>query len=415
MSNALKYEELNGYVFVTKLAGFEHTNYIQGKATRTPEASDDIPMVQGKNVRNGFFVDEYDWYISKDISDSLPRSVLDKPCILIPYVGSNLGEVGLFPNTHICHLASNIAKVEVCSDKYLLEYVLYYLQSDIGQSFLFQSKQGSAQPNITMDSIRHTQIIERSKKQQQNICDVLSVINKKIQLNSLISTQLETFAKTLYDFWFTQFDFPNAEGNPYRASGGEMVWNDQLKREIPKGWSVTTIGDITENYDSLRVPLSQNQRETVKGNIPYYGATGVLDYVNTHIFDGQYVLIAEDGSVVDSNGNPVVQIIWGKTWVNNHAHVLRGTAGISNELLYLILQRIPVIKIMTGSIQKKITQDNLNGYQIPMIPEKTAAAFHTFVAPMFSEIESLRKQNNELVNLRDWLLPMLMNGQATVE
>lgn len=102
------FEPLENYVFVTKLAGFEHTNYIQGKATHTPVLDTDIPMVQGKNIRNGFFVDEFDWYIDRNVSDKLPRSVLDKPCILIPYVGSNLGEVGVFYANRRCHLASNI-------------------------------------------------------------------------------------------------------------------------------------------------------------------------------------------------------------------------------------------------------------------------------------------------------------------
>jgi len=115
MSKRLQYEKLDPYVFVTKLAGFEHTKHIQGVATHQPEADTDIPMVQGKNIRNGFFVQKHEWFISKDVSDALPRSVLDKPCILIPYVGSNLGEVGIFPNDYRCHLASNIAKVAIAA------------------------------------------------------------------------------------------------------------------------------------------------------------------------------------------------------------------------------------------------------------------------------------------------------------
>ena len=153
----------------------------------------------------------------------------------------------------------------------------------------------------------------------------------------------------------------------------------------------------------------------MKGNIPYYGATGIMDYVNRSLFDGQYVLIAEDGSVMDAKGNPIVQMIWGKTWVNNHAHVLEGCNGYSNELLYLLLHHIPVVKIMTGSIQKKINQDNLNGYRIPRIPDSIARAFSGLVEPMFEKVRVLQQENDELTKLRDWLLPMLMNGQATVE
>ena len=252
-------------------------------------------------------------------------------------------------------------------------------------------------------------------KEQVKIGDMLYSMEQKIQLNKRICAELEAMAKTLYNYWFTQFDFPDENGKPYRSSGGEMVWNDQLKREIPKGWQVSSIGSVTRNYDSKRVPLSQNERDIMKGGIPYYGATGIMDYVNRHIFDGQYVLIAEDGSVMDVKGNPIVQMIWGKTWVNNHAHVLQGCNGYSNELLYLLLQHIPVVKIMTGSIQKKINQDNLNSYNIPQIPDPISQAFYENVKPMFEKIQSLQDENDELTKLRDWLLPVLMNGQATVE
>ena len=250
---------------------------------------------------------------------------------------------------------------------------------------------------------------------QVRIGDFLYSLEQKIGINKRICTELESKAKTLYDYWFTQFDFPDANGKPYRTFGGEMVWNDQLKREIPKGWDVTSVGSVAQNYDSKRIPLSQNERDTMKGDIPYYGATGVMDYVNRHIFDGHFVLIAEDGSVMNANGNPIVQMIWGKTWVNNHAHVLQGCHGYSNELLYLLLQHIPVVKIMTGSIQKKINQDNLNSYRIPQIPDSISQAFYEIVKPMFEQIRSLRTENDELTKLRDWLLPMLMNGQAAVE
>lgn len=249
---------------------------------------------------------------------------------------------------------------------------------------------------------------------QVRIGDFLYSIEQKIDVNKRIGVELEDMAKTLYDYWFTQFDFPNEEGKPYRSSGGVMEWNQQLKREIPKGWDVTTIGKVTHNYDSKRIPLSQNERDTMKGEIPYYGATGIMDYVNRHIFDGQFVLIAEDGSVMDTKGNPVVQMIWGKTWVNNHAHVLQGCNGYSNELLYLLLQHIPVVKIMTGSIQKKINQDNLNSYKIPQIPDPVSRAFHEIVTPIFEKIRTLQLESDELTKLRDWLLPMLIIGQATV-
>lgn len=269
--------------------------------------------------------------------------------------------------------------------------------------------------NLNADDIKNFPFPENSLPEQEKIADILSVVDDKIELNSKICSELEAMAKTLYDYWFVQFDFPDENGKPYRTSGGEMVWNEQLKREIPKGWEVTNIGKITANFDSRRIPLSQNERNSMKGDIPYYGATGVMDYVDQFIFDGQYVLIAEDGSVMDDDGHPIVQMIWGKTWVNNHAHVLEGCNGYSNELLYFVLKDIPVIKIMTGSIQKKINQDNLNNYKIPQIPHEIANQFTSILKTIFSKLRAIEIENSELTKLRDWLLPMLMNGQAKVE
>ena len=259
------------------------------------------------------------------------------------------------------------------------------------------------------------QVLDVPCEEQKTLIRSVYAIDNKIRLNDRICSELEAMAKTLYDYWFVQFDFPDENGNPYRTSGGEMVWNEQLKREIPKGWEVTNIGKITANFDSRRIPLSQNERNSMKGDIPYYGATGVMDYVDQFIFDGQYVLIAEDGSVVDGDGHPIVQMIWGKTWVNNHAHVLEGCNGYSNELLYFVLKDIPVIKIMTGSIQKKINQDNLNNYKIPQIPHEIANQFTSILKTIFSKLRAIEIENSELTKLRDWLLPMLMNGQARVE
>jgi len=265
------------------------------------------------------------------------------------------------------------------------------------------------------DSLKDVEIDLIDLPLQKGIADVLSSLDDKIRHNNRICRELEAMAKILYDYWFVQFDFPDENGRPYRASGGEMVWNEQLKREIPKGWDVTTVGKIADNFDSQRVPLSQNQRGNIQGTIPYYGATGIMDYINDYIFDGQYVLIAEDGSVMDDSGHPIVQMIWDKTWVNNHAHVLQGHDDYSNEILYFILKGIPVVKIMTGSIQKKINQDNLNNYIIPSIPRKILCQFHLLVKDVFEKIHQLELENKELSKLRDWLLPMLMNGQARVE
>lgn len=328
---------------------------------------------------------------------------------------ATLGRYAMIPEGFYGCLGRRLAIVRAKDSRVNPRWLYYYFLSPEWSAFIANhTVKGSTVNRISVEDYPNYPIPLPERKTQDAVVKVLSAIDQKIDNNTNLCVELETMAKTLYDYWFTQFDFPDENGKPYRSSGGEMVWNEQLNREIPMGWEVTSIGSVTQNYDSKRIPLSQNERDTMKGDVPYYGATGVMDYVNRHIFEGHFVLIAEDGSVMDAKGNPIVQMIWGKTWVNNHAHVLQGCNGYSNELLYLLLQHVPVVKIMTGSIQKKINQDNLNNYRIPQIPNSISHAFYDIVKPMFERVRTLRLENDELTKLRDWLLPMLMNGQATV-
>ena len=416
------FEPLENYVFVTKLAGFEHTNYIQGKATHTPVLDTDIPMVQGKNIRNGFFVDEFDWYIDRNVSDKLPRSVLDKPCILIPYVGSNLGEVGVFYANRRCHLASNIAKVEITSDRYDIEYVKYYLQSDIGQAYLFQSKQGSAQPNITMESIRKTLIIYRPLEQQRDICTVLLNIDKKIQNNIKLCSELEAMAKALYDYWFVQFDFPDENGKPYRTSGGAMEWCQELVREVPKGWKVGNLYDIADYINGLacqnfRPAEGEESLSVIKIKEMHDGITLDTERVSARIPEKN---IINDGDILFSWSATLEAMYWtgGKGGLNQHIFKVVPKAPYQKEFVYNQLSSYIINFVKMAEARKTtmghITSDHLQQSRIVLPPVPVLRQFHDEVSAQHQMIIKCRKENRELEKLRDWLLPMLMNGQAFI-
>lgn len=268
---------------------------------------------------------------------------------------ATLGRYAMIPEGFYGCLGRRLAIVRAKDSRVNPRWLYYYFLSPEWSAFIANhTVKGSTVNRISVEDYPNYPIPLPERKTQDAVVEVLSTIDQKIDNNTNLCVKLESMAKTLYDYWFTQFDFPDENGKPYCSSGGEMVWNDQLKREIPKGWQVSSIGSVTRNYDSKRVPLSQNERDIMKGGIPYYGATGIMDYVNRHIFDGQYVLIAEDGSVMDVKGNPIVQMIWGKTWVNNHAHVLQGCNGYSNELLYLLLQTS-----LDKGTQRKTTENEL--------------------------------------------------------
>ena len=294
-----------------------------------------------------------------------------------------------------------------------LDYIYYALKLELKR--LKEKSQGSQTKFLTMPILNSINLGNRNLLEQQKISNVLSSLDSKIELNNKINKELEAMAKTLYDYWFVQFDFPDENGKPYKSSGGKMVYSKELKREIPEGWEVNTLNKMINCLDSKRIPLSKKQRENRRGNIPYYGATSVMDYIDDFIFDGEYILLAEDGSTMDQNGNPILQYIWNKTWVNNHAHILEAKEQKNLEFIFHTLKKIAVVKIETGSIQKKLNQENLLNVKIIIPSLHILDQFSEIVKPIRKRLINNIEQNQELAKLRDWILPMLMNGQVIVK
>ena len=311
--------------------------------------------------------------------------------------------------------AGFLIKFSLDESKVNPKYLKYFTISKPYKQWVDNLSNGSTRGNINAKTFADCPIILPSREQQDYLVRVLSSLEDKIQINNQINQELEAMAKTLYDYWFVQFDFPDQNGKPYKSSGGKMVYHPELKREIPEGWGVEKLGDITICHDSKRVPLSSNDRELVKGEIPYYGATGIMDYVNNYIFDGDYVLMAEDGSVMTEKGTPILQRISGKNWVNNHAHVLEPIKNHSCKLLMMLLKDVSVMKIKTGSIQMKINQENMNKIAVPAMPLELLSEINQKLEVIDKQQLNLIEENKQLTQLRDWLLPMLMNGQVKVE
>ena len=178
--------------------------------------------------------------------------------------------------------------------------------------------------------------------------------------------------------------------------------------KIPKGWKINTFGEVSTCYDSKRKPLSQHKRIERQGKYPYYGATSILDYVDDYIFDGIYLMLGEDGSVMKSDGTPFVQYVEGKIWVNNHAHILQGRNGISTEHLLVFSQQIKLNPYITGGAQLKLNQRNMNSIPFLRGNRNIEEKFNGIIQPIFSKIRDIFKENKNLVETRDILLPHLM-------
>ena len=315
---------------------------------------------------------------------------------------------------------------KVCSTEYLplvvneskvdYQYCYYLLISDKITNYLCgqNTNTSGSHKRINPDNFLDINIILPGLAEQKRIGKLLSDIDHKIELNRAINQNLEAMAKQLYNYWFVQFDFPNEEGKPYKSSGGKMVWNDKLKREIPEIFEWCTLENFIQLEDYKRVPLSSKERLDKKGIYPYYGATGIMDYVNDYIFDGDYLLLAEDGSTSDANGNPIVQYIWGKNWVNNHAHIILPQTDGFILYTYQLLKNIPAKMIETGSIQKKISQENLLAYKIILPIQGLIKNYCKIVSPLWEQRKNNIEEILALTKQRDELLPLLMNGQVSV-
>ena len=274
---------------------------------------------------------------------------------------------------------------------------LYYLlaQSTVVEKLHAIAEQStSVYPSIKPSDIEDLEICIPDIEIQKQIAEILSSLDRKVEQNSEINKNLFEQAQALYKDRY--IDLSPTDG------------------KIPAGWHIGTVSEIIELHDSKRIPLSSREREKLNKIYPYYGATSVMDYVDRYLFDGIYLLLGEDGTVVDDNGFPVLQYVDGKFWVNNHAHVITGKCGFTVELLYLLFSLTNVKFIVTGAVQPKISQANLNKVPVLIPDADELKSFNSVIQPFFAQIRDLRAENDRLATLRDTLLPRLMSGEIDV-
>ena len=288
--------------------------------------------------------------------------------------------------------ASNDVLCFVAKNGCLPRYLYYLLSSDSFFDYMMAGAKGTKMPRGDKGQIMNFPVWVPAQNEQSRIVSVLSALDEKIENISQINHNLEEQAKAIYATYF-----------PYSVDDA-----------LPDDWRKGTLGEIIDLHDSKRIPLSGNERGKMEKIYPYYGAASLMDYVNDYLFDGVFLLLGEDGTVVTDNGLPVLQYVWGKFWVNNHAHILTGKAGFSVESLLLLLKQTPVKSIVTGAVQPKISQANLKSIQIVIPPEKLLQEFNSVITPLFALIRQNSEESKRLTQLRDSLLPKLMSGEIDV-
>lgn len=314
-------------------------------------------------------------YIDRHGYNFLSKTKLYGNEIIISNVGAHLGTVFRTPTLGTpMSLGPNAILLKT---KYIDDYYYYFFTSKKGQALLKTIVSGSAQPKFNKTDLKKLIVPVPSLDEQNKISRKLLAIDKKIQINEQINANLLNLANTLFKHYFPDIN-----------TGTDKI------------------GDYIKNFDKLRKPLSKKQRSEIPGKYRYIGATSVNDHIDKYNFDGIYLLLGEDGTVQDEYGFPILQYTFGKFWPNNHAHVLQGK-NVSTEWLYLYFSQRNISGIVTGAVQKKVSQKNMNSLKFKLPDSQELKKFDKIIQPLFSKIRSTKLENYQLEELKRVLLTKL--------
>lgn len=295
---------------------------------------------------------------------------------------------------------------------------IYYLLSCLGR---IRTSDKSAVPGVNRNELHEMAVPAITDiDQQKKIAAVLSALDAKIDCNNRINAELEAMAKTLYDYWFVQFDFPDANGKPYKSSGGKMIYNATLKREIPAGWVDGSLWEIARYFNGLAMqkhrPIGSDYLPVIK--IKEMGE-GVTDSTEKARPDIPQEAIIDDGDVLFSWSATLDVKIWsqGKGALNQHIFKVTSDKYPKTFYYFELLKYLAHFKMMAEkrkTTMGHITQDHLKQSRICIPPFELLLSAHEKIDPIFKKRLLHEKENQQLAQLRDWLLPLLMNGQVTV-
>ena len=350
---------------------------------------------------------EYNYLSEEDYKIWTKRVTPVENDIVFSYEAT-IGRYAMIPANFYGCLGRRLALIRVKDNRINPTWLYYYFMSPEWKVFIANhTVKGSTVDRISVEAFPSYKIPSIERQKQDDIVKILKSIDDRIENNKRICSELEAMAKSLYDYWFVQFDFPDENGRPYRTSGGAMEWNDQLKQEIPNGWKVMRICDIADLYQ----PKTLSGSDMVENGLyNVYGANGIIGKYNSYNHENRTIAITCRGA---SCGNFLMTLP--KSWITGNAMVVSPHAEISQEYLYYTLSKDRISPFITGSAQPQITRENLSNLLVVIADEKNMTAFSTFSDVVRSKIESSVSENEELTKLRDWLLPMLINGQAKVE
>ena len=315
-----------------------------------------------------------------------------------------------------------------CNESLNKDFAYYLFMTQSVRQQISRSASGTKVKHTSPEKIYDVQVDIPKIQTQKNIAIFLSILDKKIQINNQINQELEDMAKTLYDYWFVQFDFPDQNGKPYKSSGGKMVYHPELKREIPEGWGVETLKDFESKIITGKTPSRANSDNfggeipfitigDIRGNTFIYSTSETLTDLGASVQQNKYL---PEGSLCVSCIATVGEIGFTTEWshTNQQINSIVFEDETNRYYLYFALKNYfenANASAKTGNTFANMNKEDFSGIRIILPRNEIKNNFHKITEPYFAQIKCLQGQNQELTQLRDWLLPMLMNGQVKVE
>lgn len=391
--------------------------------------SNDIPWVKTEQLGEYQIFDTNE-YISKTALEETTIKVWPEKTVSVAMYGegktrgnASILMISATTNQACCNIVANPQKADY-------RFLYYWIKNNYEQ---LRTLAAGVRKNLNSDDIKGFPFPDFQVTAQVQIADVLSSIDDLIQNNTRICAELEAMAKIIYDYWFTQFDFPDADGTPYRSSGGAMEWNNQIKRKIPKGWGVVSINGMTTSYrgvsydkkDLLPTPENgvlvlrgnniQNNKLVYDSNVAYVPPSFVSKGQKIRAHD--IILTMSSGSKEHIGKCTMFQ----HDSPHTYGAFLTKFTPECDKVGFVYLSMISdffkkkIKAICNGTGINNLTNETFDNLLFPNPSPSVLSRFEEIVTPMLEKMGACERENEELTKLRDWLLPMLMNGQVTVE
>jgi len=381
--------------------------------SKDQDANGDVRLIQLADIGDGRYLNKSNRFLTKETASRLKCTPLLAGDVLIARMPDPIGRACIFPGD----AKEAITVVDVCIlrvDQRATDaaWLMNVINADFTRNAIEKAAGGTTRTRVSRGSLEKLLLPTPALQEQHKIAAILTAVDNKLDVIARQIEATQTLKQGLMQTLFTR-------GVGTQDAGGRWVphteFKDSEKGEIPATWEVRSLNDVVDNLDRQRVPLKQADRAQRQGMVPYYGASGVIDWIDDFIFDGDFILLGEDGENVLSRKLPLAFRATGKIWVNNHAHVFRPKVGYDIQFLVELLESLDYSTLASGTAQPKITQQALNQLRFAVPPLDEQVRIGSLLETVAEKIASLRLKHKRNSALKRGLMQKLLTGEWRVK